>query len=81
MTRFGRWLLLLSDIYHAQADLERRDGDFLAALLMPRADRDTPEYQRDSARSITMFLNDLVPAEERLLKSDDRALAQPDPKH
>jgi hypothetical protein len=74
-------VLLLSNIYHAQADLERRDEAFLAALLMPRADRDTPEYQRDSARSITLFLNDLVPAEERLLKSYDSALEQLGPKH
>jgi hypothetical protein len=69
-------VLLLSDIYHEQAELDRRNGDFLTALTVPRADRDTPAYQRDSARAIAMFLNDLVPAEERLLKSYDQALKQ-----
>jgi hypothetical protein len=69
-------VLLLSDIYHAQADLERRNADFLNVLGMPRADRETPSYQRDSARAIGMFLNDLVPAEERLIKNYDRALAR-----
>lgn len=69
-------VLLLSDIYHTQAHLDRREADFLAAIMSPRSDRETPAYQRDSARAIAMFLNDLVPAEEDLLKSYDHALEQ-----
>lgn len=74
-------VLLLSDIYRAQSDLDRRNADFLNVLTQPRADRETPEYQRDSARAISMFLNDLVPAEERLIRHYDRALQQLEARH
>lgn len=70
----ARDVLMLSDIYHAQADIDRRCADLLSGLSAPRADRDTPSYQRDVSLAFYMFLNDLVPAEERLVKSYDRAL-------
>lgn|ERR1700726_2307987 len=69
-------VLMLSDMYHAQIDIERRTESFLLALTSPRSDRETPAYQRDAALSIALFLNDLVPAEQRLLKQYDRALEQ-----
>lgn len=62
-------VLGLSDIYRAQEWLERRNEGFLTALSAPRSDRETPAYVKDAANSIYMFLNDLVPAEERLLAS------------
>ena len=45
-------------------------------MQTPRADRETPEFQRDSNRSIAMYLSDLVPLEERILKQYERALEQ-----
>jgi len=69
-------VLLLSDIYHAQSDLERKNAEFLTLLSVPRADRETPSYQRDVARAIWMFLNDLVPAEERLIRNYEQVLAK-----
>jgi hypothetical protein len=69
-------VLILSDIYHQQTEIERRTDSLLVALTSPRADRDTPAYQRDSALSIALFLNDLVPAEQRLLKQYDQVLQQ-----
>jgi hypothetical protein len=69
-------VLILSKIYHAQTEIERRTESFLLALTSPRSDRETPAYQRDSALSIWLFLNDLVPAEQRLIKQYDDALEQ-----
>jgi len=69
-------VLLLSDTYHAQSDLERKNAEFLTLLSVPRADRETPSYQRDVARAIWMFLNDLVPAEERLTRNYEQVLAK-----
>jgi hypothetical protein len=66
--------ILLSDIYHAQENIERRAESFLIVLTGPRADRETAEYQRDSAVSIALFLNDLVPAEERLVARYEEGL-------
>lgn len=62
-------VLGLSDVYRAQEWLERRNEGFITALAAPRSDRETPAYVKDAASSIYMFLNDLVPAEERLLAS------------
>jgi hypothetical protein len=67
-------LLDLSDIYRAQASLEKQNQGFLTALAAPRADRETPAFAKDMTNSITFFLNDLVAAEERLLRSYERAL-------
>ena len=67
-------VVLLSDIYRAQEDLEKLNSGFLATMQTPRSDRETPEFLRDSNRSIAMYLNDLVPLEERILKQYDRAL-------
>ena len=69
-------VLLLSDVYRMQADIDRRNAAFIDMMTAPRSDRESAEYQRDSARAISMFLNDLVPAEERLLKAYDQALEQ-----
>jgi hypothetical protein len=67
-------VILLSDIYHAQENIERRAESFLIVLTSPRADRETAEYERDSAVSIALFLNDLVPAEERLVARYEEGL-------
>jgi hypothetical protein len=69
-------VLTLSDIYHRQGDVERHCELFLNNLTLPRSDRQTPEYQRDSAFSIAIFLNDLVPAEQALLTRYDQALRE-----
>lgn len=61
-------VLLLADIYRQQMEIERRVDSFIAVLTSPRSDRDTAAYQRDATLSIALFLNDLVPAEQRLLK-------------
>ena len=74
-------VLMLSNLYHAQSDIERHTESFLLTLTSPRSDRDTPTYQRDSALSITLFLNDLVPAEQRLLLQYDQALRQLQSRH
>jgi hypothetical protein len=68
------FVLALTDIYRLQDSIEKRNEGFLNALSSPRPDRDTPAYARDVARSISMFLNDLVPAEEQLLRHYDHAL-------
>jgi hypothetical protein len=67
-------VLALSDIYHAQDSLEKRNDGFLNAITAPRSDRETPAYVKDVASSITMYLNDLVPAEESLDASYEPAL-------
>jgi hypothetical protein len=67
-------VLALSDIYRAQDSLEKRNDGFLNFISAPRSDRETPAYQKDSANSIGMYLNDLVPAEEGLLTSYKHAL-------
>jgi hypothetical protein len=72
-------VLLLSDIYRAQDSIEKRNDGFLNAIGTPRSDRETPAYAKDMTRSIFMYLNDLVPAEERLLKSYQHALEKLSP--
>jgi type II secretory pathway pseudopilin PulG len=67
-------VLALSDIYRAQDSLEKRNDGFLNAISAPRSDRETPAYAKDATTSIGMFLNDLVPAEERLLDRYKHAL-------
>ena len=64
----------LTDIYQLQDSIQKRNDGFLNAVGTPRSDRDTPAYAKDLTRSIHMFLNDLVPAEERLLRGYDHAL-------
>jgi hypothetical protein len=68
------FVLALTDIYRLQDSVEKRNEGFLNALSAPRSDRETPAYAKDVARSISMFLNDLVPAEEQLLRHYDHAL-------
>ena len=68
------FVLALTDIYRLQTSIEKSNEDFLISLVAPRSDRESPAYQKDAANSIRMFLNDLVPAEERLLDSYDKAL-------
>ena len=69
-------VVLLSDIYRAQDDLSRLNANFIAQVTAPRSDRETPEYKRDQTRTISMYLNDVIPAEERLLDVYDEALAR-----
>jgi hypothetical protein len=69
-----RILLDLSDIYRAQDSLEKQNQGFLTAISAPRSDRETPAFAKDMTNSISLFLNDLVAAEERLLRSYDHAL-------
>jgi len=67
-------VVLLSDIYRAQDDLEKLNSSYIAVIREPRADRETPAYLRDANRSIAMYLNDVVPMEEGLLEQYQRAL-------
>ena len=67
-------VLLLSDIYRAQDNLEKRNTGFLTSIGAPRSDRETPAFAKDMNRAIGMYLNDLVPAEEQLLASYQKAL-------
>jgi hypothetical protein len=67
-------VVLLSDIYRAQEDLAQLNSGYMNAIRTPRADRETPEFMRDTNRSISMYLNDVVPLEERLLKVYGQAL-------
>jgi hypothetical protein len=67
-------VLALSEIYRAQESLEKGNNGFLTALVAPRSDRETPAYAKDVTGSISMYLNDLVPAEERLVQNYDTAL-------
>ena len=68
------FVLSLTDIYRLQNSIEKSNEGFLNSLVAPRSDRESPAYQKDVANSITMFLNDLLPAEESLLRSYDHAL-------
>jgi len=67
-------VLALTDIYRLQDSIGKTNEGFLNSLMAPRSDRETPAYAKDAASSISMFLNDLVPAEERLVSSYDKAL-------
>lgn len=69
-------IVLLSDIYRAQEALEKLNSGFIAQVSAPRSDRETPEYKRDATRSIGMYLNDVVPLEERLLRDYEHATQQ-----
>jgi type II secretory pathway pseudopilin PulG len=68
------FVLALTDIYQLQDATQKRSEGFLTGLGAPRSDRDSPAYAKDLTRSISFFLNDLVPAEEKLLKLYDHAL-------
>jgi hypothetical protein len=68
------FVLSLTDIYRLQDSIQKSSEGFLNSLVAPRSDRESPAYQKDIANSIRMFLNDLVPAEESLLRSYDHAL-------
>jgi type II secretory pathway pseudopilin PulG len=67
-------VLALSDIYRAQDSIEKFNDGFLTAVVAPRSDRETPAYEKDVALSIRLYLNDLVSAEERLLRSYEHAI-------
>jgi hypothetical protein len=67
-------VLIVSDIYGAQYSIDKRNDGFLNAISAPRSDRETPAYAKDVTLSISMYLNDLVPAEEKLLLSYEHAL-------
>ena len=70
------FVLALTDIYRLQNSIEKSNEGFLNSLVAPRSDRESPAYQKDVANSIGMFLKDLVPAEELLVRSYDHALAR-----
>ena len=70
------FVLALTDIYQLQDSIQKRSEAFLTGLGAPRSDRDSPAYTKDLIRSISFFLNDLVPEEEKLLKSYGQALAR-----
>src|SRR3954463_1385692 len=67
-------VIVLSDIYRAQDDLEKLNSGYIGLLREPRADRETLEYKRDMNRSLWMYLNDVISTEERLVQQYDRAL-------
>jgi hypothetical protein len=68
------FVLALTDIYRLQDSIEKRNEGFLNSVGSPRSDRETPAYTKDLTRSINMFLSDLLPAEELLIRSYDHAL-------
>ena len=57
-----------------ELSIEKRHEGFLNSLGAPRSDRETPAFARDLTRSISLYLNDLVPAEEKLLRTYERTL-------
>ena len=67
-------VLIVSDVYGAQTSIDKRNEGFLNAISAPRSDRETPAYAKDVTRSISLYLNELVPAEERLKLSYEHAL-------
>src|SRR3954447_3238813 len=67
-------VLLLSDIYRAHDGLEKLNSSYIAVMREPRANQETLEYKRDVNRSLSMYLNDVVPLEERLVREYERAL-------
>ncbi|HVF72259.1 MAG TPA: hypothetical protein VM940_11690 [Chthoniobacterales bacterium] len=67
-------VILLSDIYRAQEDLEKLNSSYIAVMREPRADHQTPEYKRDLNRSLSMYFNDVVPMEEKLARQYESAL-------
>ena len=67
-------VILLSDIYRAQDSLEKLNSNYIAAIREPRADHETLEYKRDLNRSLFMYLNDVVPMEDGLVRQYERAL-------
>jgi hypothetical protein len=67
-------VIVLSDIYRAQDDLEKLNSGYIGLLREPRADRETLEYKRDMNRSLWMYLNDVISTEERLVQQYERAL-------
>jgi hypothetical protein len=56
----------IAGIYGAQERLDFMHRATLAALLAPRADRETPAFTRDMIRTVSMYLSDVVAAEEGL---------------
>jgi len=70
------FVLALTDIYRLQDSLEKHNSGFLNSLSLPRSDRETPAYEKDLTRSISIFLNELVPAEERLIRNYDHVLGR-----
>ncbi|HKP03908.1 MAG TPA: hypothetical protein VJU77_11190 [Chthoniobacterales bacterium] len=68
------FVLALTDIYRLQDSLEKHNQGFLSSLSTPRSDRETPAYAKDLTHSISLFLNELVPAEERLIRNYDHLL-------
>jgi hypothetical protein len=68
-------VILLSDIYRAQESLEKLNSSYIAVLREPRGDHETVEYKRDLNRSLYMYLNDVVPMEEGLVRQYEQALA------
>ncbi|HKP93760.1 MAG TPA: hypothetical protein VJS88_07670, partial [Chthoniobacterales bacterium] len=67
-------VILLSDIYRAQNSLEKLNSSYIAVMREPRADHETVEYKRDANRSLSMYLNDVVPMEQGLVQQYERAL-------
>ena len=68
------FVLALTDIYRLQDSLEKHNQGFLSSLSTPRSDRETPAYAKDLTHSISVFLNELVPTEERLIRNYDHLL-------
>ena len=52
----------LAGIYGAQERLDFMHRATVAALLAPRADRETPAFTRDMIRTVSMYLTDVVAA-------------------
>jgi hypothetical protein len=66
----------LAGIYGAQERLNFMHQATVAALIAPRADRETPAFTRDMIRSVSMYLADVVASERGLQKEYQEAVKE-----
>ena len=67
-------LFLLAKIYDAQADLETLSSTVYGALTTPSAEFQSEAYQRSQLSIVSLYFNDVIPAEQSLLTVYDQAL-------
>jgi len=71
-------IVALADLYREQEALAASFDRLIGVFVEPRADADTPAFQRAFARSLALTLNDVTAAEGRLMEGYEEALAQLD---
>lgn len=67
-------LFLLAEIYDAQADLEAISGMVYGSLVQPSADFRSEAYQQSQLTGIVIYFNDVIPAEQALVRRYNLAL-------